>query len=63
MNEQKIINLISKLKTVSPDAGFAAKSKSIILSSPRSHVPGLTVNPKTVIARILDMGLSLALMT
>ncbi len=62
MNEERIIGLISKLKAVSPDADFAAKSKKIILSSPRS-ASSLALNPRTVAARILDIGLSLALMT
>ncbi len=63
MNEDRIIKLISGLKTLSPNAEFAAKSRNIILSSPRKAGGGFALTPKTVLTRIFDMSLSLALMS
>lgn len=61
MTEEKVIKLISELKSLSPRAGFAAQSKEAILVSSRRASPALA--PKRILSRVLDMGLSLALMS
>ncbi|MDE2096072.1 MAG: hypothetical protein KGL39_02395 [Patescibacteria group bacterium] len=62
MSEDKIIKSLSALKSVQPDGDFTMKSRAVILSSARGHIrPALA--PKAIAGRVLDMGLSLALMS
>ena len=62
MSEDRIIKSLSTLKSVQPDGDFAAKSRAVILSSARGRArPALA--PKVIAGRILDIGLSLALMS
>lgn len=62
MSEENIIKSLSALKSVQPDGGFAVKSRSVILSSARGR-GARALAPKVVFGRLLDMGLSLALMS
>lgn len=62
MSEERIIKSLSALKSVQPDGDFAVKSKTLIFSSARTSARP-TLAPKVIFGRVLDMGLSLALMS
>lgn len=62
MSEERITKSLSALKSVQPDGDFAMRSRALILASPRTHAK-LVLSSKAIVGRVLDMGLSLALMS